>query len=584
MQHKKTVVHVTDKVLFPANQVSAFLNGLHGSQAYYETVQRSIVISPMNALSRTLSDSAFMDLDIQYSGIDGIQKHAMSNRFASVEKKFDVKIIYGVRSFSQEAEQAVAEYIFIDTEKANIHPVNGLKAWMFDEFGLQSDKYEHIEDYEIYCRLAPTALAVLRELDASDPGRPTVVISHGSAGVPTMLAAMMDPLGAYKTVLFAHEVPTVRNIIEHHPGHDCAYYNAVKWARHNHYYLSEIFGSQDHNFEHALYVSALHCDNIMALSASVRNDLHFLSPNYNMAKIDVGYPLPSFTDITFEEKSASREKLRDMTESVLGYRPDNVFSRQTDMSTCDAVWRDLHVLYRLEEEFKTAGRTGVYFLVNCKPPSEEVVTSKTRQGVRNRRQLQHGNNEIAFFNYIQELNSRNQHIKAIMVDERGWKEHAHLCRIPEGMSLQDLRQGSDLEFHLHAYDAASPKAMEALAAGSICVLNRICGGNDLIESLAFPKPDNVVVCDYTAVNVPLLTRESIMSVKKVFRDQVEERVCGDLVETIMRRLPQDQSQREKLFEQGRRLAEQMHPDRICPKYIIPAIDRAYHKRRIRQIA
>ena len=73
-------------------------------------------------------------------------------------------------------------------------------------------------------------MAVLKALGAAE-GR-TTIISHEFMGMPTVLAAKLEPYCNFRTVFYAHEVATVRRIVEEHPGHDTMFYNVMRQAHH----------------------------------------------------------------------------------------------------------------------------------------------------------------------------------------------------------------------------------------------------------------------------------------------------------------------------------------------------------------
>ncbi|MHC4762160.1 MAG: hypothetical protein ACYS71_02095 [Planctomycetota bacterium] len=82
---------------------------------------------------------------------------------------------------------------------------------------------------EQYLRLAPPAIDALRAIGAAADS--TIIVSHEFMGMPTALSAIMEPGCNFKTAFYAHEVATMRRIIEEHPGHDTMFYNAIN---HNH--------------------------------------------------------------------------------------------------------------------------------------------------------------------------------------------------------------------------------------------------------------------------------------------------------------------------------------------------------------
>ena len=595
LRRRKTVVHITNDAVLKCAQNSRIgdvLEGLFTSRPYLDTIDRSILIGP---LSRT-DDEAHNHLDenlrILYSSLDGVANHPYSDNLTAAERKFGVSIVYGHRDYYNRdtGQRSQVEVVLIDATRANIHPVNVLKAWMFDEFNLPSDRYEKDPQYDQCVRLAPAALAVLRAIGASDPDCPTVLISHDYSGVPTVLAANMDPLGAFKTMYCAHEVPTVRRIVETYPGHDTMFDNAMNWAKQNNYYLSEMFGAQNFFFQHALVTAGRHCDNIVAISDRVKQELCFLEPHFEAVNIDLAYSGLSAHPISLNQKKTSKARLQQYAHNLLGYKPDHIFTRFTSMTAGEALWRDLRVLYHLEQHFQRDGRGGVYFLLStdsslCDGQDVHHYEQSWNWPVAHREEDGDLSElEAAFYTYIQEFNARNRNIKAILINHLDRDSQTCGTRMPRDMEFADLHQGSDLEFNQSIYEPLGVASLETLAFGGLSVISGGFGCNGLFEYYSSAVPDNVIVADYAQINSHQFGREDILAIKQSGRDQIEERVSGRVAQIIQQRIPQNDEQIQSLLQQGGEFIRQMTWESVCEKYFLPAIERAYHKRRPRQIA
>ncbi|GAH78195.1 unnamed protein product, partial [marine sediment metagenome] len=231
------------------------------------------------------------------------------------------------------------------------------KKRLFEEFGVRSHLYENLWDYEQYVRLAPVAIAALKAIGAAKES--TVIISHEFMGMPTALAAILEPTCDFRTVFCAHEVATMRRIVEEHPGHDTMFYNVIKQAHNDNLYVNEVFGDQSSFFKHALVEASKYCDRIYAVGDYVLRELRFLAPEFETANIDIVYNgIPAY-QISIAEKLTSKEKLQLYCENLLGYKPDFVFTHVTRMVQSKGLWRDLRVLEHIEKEFRTQDKTGV---------------------------------------------------------------------------------------------------------------------------------------------------------------------------------------------------------------------------------
>ena len=59
-------------------------------------------------------------------------------------------------------------------------------------------------------------------------GDPLVLLAHEYMGMPTALKAVLSGSPNTRTVFYAHEVATVRPVVEKRPGHDTMFYNALQ--------------------------------------------------------------------------------------------------------------------------------------------------------------------------------------------------------------------------------------------------------------------------------------------------------------------------------------------------------------------
>ena len=91
---------------------------------------------------------------------------------------------------------------------------------------------------------------------------------------------------ATPAVFYAHEVATIRKIVEEHPGHDAHFYNAMLEGQKNGEYLSDVFGNQDGYFKHPLVEAAKYCHGICAVGDYTAKELRFLSHGFADTPVD----------------------------------------------------------------------------------------------------------------------------------------------------------------------------------------------------------------------------------------------------------------------------------------------------------
>ena len=214
MANTTTAVHVTHEAIGKIGGIGAVLEGLFTSQSYLNEVGRSILISPMFSTEGDVTTRLGPDGEVLYSSLDGMIKTSYFSSFRKIEDEFDVSIVYGRRTFVDHftGMKSSPEVILIDISRIEEGPVNELKGSMFREFGIRSDLYENLWEFEQYVRLAPPAIAALKAIGAAKYDSPTVIVSHEFMGMPTALQAIVDPFD-FKTVFYAHEVAPMRRIV-----------------------------------------------------------------------------------------------------------------------------------------------------------------------------------------------------------------------------------------------------------------------------------------------------------------------------------------------------------------------------------
>ena len=207
MSEKPTVVHVTHEAIGKIGGIGAVLEGLFTSDTYQREMGRNILISPLFSIEGDASDRLGPDGEVLYSSVDGMIKSNYFSGFRKIEDTFNVNIVYGRRTFVDplSGNKSSPEVVLIDITRIADRPVNELKYRMFQEFGIRSDLYENLWEFEQYVRLAPPAIAVLKAMGAAKLDTPTIIVAHESWGMPTALQAILDPFD-FKTVFYAPRV------------------------------------------------------------------------------------------------------------------------------------------------------------------------------------------------------------------------------------------------------------------------------------------------------------------------------------------------------------------------------------------
>ena len=579
MTNDTTAIHVTHETVDKVGGIGAVLQGFFTSQRYLGTVERSILVGPLFTTEGSVSERLGEDGEVLYSSIDGYINTGYASAFRKIEDHFNTNIIYGRRTFIDEHTGITSspEVILVDVRHSDKGPINEFKRRLFKEFGIRSHLYENLWEYEQYIRLGPVAIDVLKAIGAANDS--TIVISHEFMGMPTVLAAILEKECRFRTIFYAHEVATMRYIVEGHSGHDTMFYNVIRQAHHDGLYVNEVFGDQSSYFKHSLVEASKYCDRIAAVGDYVVDELRFLAPEFETADIDIVYNgIPAY-QITVAEKLASREKLRGYCENLLGYRPDFVFTHVTRLVRSKGMWRDLRVLEYIEKEFKTQGKTGVLFVLSTEVAqrrSDDIykMESDYHWPVAHREgwpDLSGG--EAAYYTAVQEFNAKSSNIKIIFINQFGFESRRCGNRMPHDMEFMDIRKGSDVEFGQSIYEPFGIAQLEPLTFGGICVFSSVCGCLGFLRDVTDGQDvKNVIVADYTNLEThDYVDIEDLLQINRTVRDQIEAIQSEKVAMQICSRLPKNELEVESMVHSGYELAKNMNWDMVVNNYLLNSL-------------
>ena len=588
MANERTVVHVTHETVGKIGGIGAVLQGFFTCNSYLDAVDRSILVGPLFTTEGSVMDRLGDNSEVLYSSIDGLVKSGYAPAFRKIENFYNVGIVYGRQTYTdkQTGTKSSPEVLLVDVTHMDKGPINEFKKRLFEEFGIRSHLYENLWEYEQYIRLAPVAIAVLKAIGAAKGS--TTIISHEFMGMPTALAAILEPTRDFKTAFYAHEVATMRPIVEKHPGHDTMFYNVIKRARENGLYVSEAFGNQSSFFKHALVEASKYCDRICAVGDYVVEELRFLAPEFNAADIDIVYNgIPAY-QIGIAEKLTSKEKLQRYCENLLGYNPDFVFTHVTRLVQSKGLWRDLRILEQIEKEFRTQSKTGVLFLLSTE------VTQRRSRDIYNMESAYNwpvahreggpdlSGGEADFYTAIQEFNARSRNIKIIFVNQFGFSRKNCGRRMPEDMEFMDIRRGSDVEFGLSIYEPFGISQLEPLTFGGICVISSVCGCAGFVRDVNdVENPEtvkNIIIADYTNLgNRRFPDIEDMLQIDRSVRDDIETCESEKVAMQICSRLAKSESEIQSMVETGYSLAKNMSWDVVVKNYLIRSLEKTHEQ-------
>lgn len=586
MDNKTTAVHVTHEVVGKVGGIGAVLQGLFTCNFYLNAVSRSILVGPLFETNRSLADRLGEDGKVLYSSLDGFSDTVYARDFREIEDYYNAGIVYGRRTFvdEQTGVKSSPEVLLIDVTQMKKKPVDEFKWHLFEEFGIQSDLYEHVWEYEQYVRLAPAAIAALKVIGAANDS--TVVIAHEFMGMPTALAAILEDSCNFRTAFYAHEVATMRRIVEEHPGHDAMFYNVIEQAHKNRLYADEIFGDQNSYFKHSLVEASKYCDNIYAVGDYVANELRFLAPEFDAAEINVVYNgIPAYR-ISVADKLRSKKKLQLYCENLLDYKPDFVFTHVTRLVRSKGLWRDLRVLEHLEKDFRARGKTAVLFLLSTEVsqrPTEDILNIESgynwpvahRQGWPDM-----SSGEADFYTAVQEFNAKCRNVKVIFINQFGFEPKHCGRRMPADMDFMDIRKGTDVEFGQSIYEPFGISQLESLTFGGICVISSICGCAAFLRKIHGVKTaKNVIIVDYTNLeNHNYTDIEKLLQIDETMRNQIEALQSKKVAKQIIRNLPKNKFKLKSMIKTGYQLARNISWDAAVKNYLLSSLQNPVRKK------
>ena len=572
-----TLIHVTHEAVQKVGGIGAVLQGFFTSTAYNASVGRSILIGPGDAGTAGLLAKAGQ---VFYSSADGADTGGWADKFKPVQQQWGVGIVYGRRTFKDKTTgvESHPEVLLLDVGQADLGRLGECKQDLYERFGIRSDLYRTWE-YEQYVRLAGPGLAALGAIEAAKDG-PAVILAHEFMGMPLALAAIAEGSGTYRTAFYAHEVATMRRIVEGHPGHDTMFYNVLARAMDNGKFVEDVFGLQAPFFKHALVSAARFCDAVLCVGDRVLSEMKFLGAEFADKRLALVYNGVPAYGVAAADVAQSKARLQEYTEAILEYRPDFIFSHVTRMALSKGMWRDLKVLWHLEKRFRETGQTGVLFLLSSElgapRKGHEIRDMEARYSwpVGHREgypDLSGG--EADFYVHMQKFNACARQIKVILVNQFGWNQASCGVKMPSDMDFLDIRKGTDIEFGQSIYEPFGIAQLEPLSFGGMCVITNVCGCAGFVEKVTGGRDvPNVLVADYTGLPDDHTSLHQVLAIGPSERGAAEEKEAERVAGEILRRLPTDEKAREAFIAGGYELACRMSWEVVVRDYFLPVIN------------
>ena len=576
-------VHVTHEAVEKMGGIGAVIAGLTTADAYADNVSRTILLGPLLATDRPIERRLGDRGEVLYSSIDELRPSPWRERFSPIERTWDAGIIYGTRPVQDACtgKEVRVEVLLIDVFHVNQDRLNLFKGELFKKFGVPSHDFQHIWEYEQYVRLAEPGFEAMRAIGCDGADEPVVLLSHEYMGMPTALRAVLDGNDSFRTVFYAHEVASVRPVVEDQPGHDTMFYNVLEAAERDGRTIEEVFPSVRENFKHALVRAARYCDDVFAVGDHVLRELRFIDRHFREIPLDLVYNgIPAFA-LTMEQKHASRRRMRDYAENLFGWQPRWIFSHVARPVLSKGIWRDLRVLHEMDAALQQRGERAVYFMLGTlagQRRTRDILQMERVYGWPVAHEQGYPDlccGEEVVGGMIENFNRDHEAIRAVIVNQWDWNRRVCGQRMPEDMSFSDIRCGIDAEFGLSVYEPFGISQLEALSFGALCVVSNVCGCTGFARRAAEEAgyDETILVGDFLRIDGPRDV-EAVRNLPMAERDRVETEEARRLADLMVQRLADDDETLRRRIRGGYEIARRMSWQHVVQEYFLPALGRA----------
>jgi len=598
MATRSILIHATHEAGVKFGGIGAVLDGLLDSPSYLAQVDRSLCIGVFHADSPAEMERLFSPrnrLTVFYYSTNGIYdcSDTLRRQLSAVEQEFGVRLLYGRRAFGR----SFHEVLLVDPSSIRRERLHDFHYFVWLHFGLDSRTHEGNAEFTAIMAHAEPALAALRAvLDESEsPGSysPTI-LCHEFMGLPLWYAAQLVAPGAFRSAFVAHEVASVRPLVESDDGHDTRFYNVLRTAARADVFLEDVFGPQPWNFKHDMIKTAADCDHVLAVGDLVVDELRFLDRRFQNKHIDLVYNGTPSKHFSCEEVDASAARLRDYAASLVGFAPTFVFTHVTRLVTSKALWRDLRVLEHLDAQLAARGESAVLILLASGRPEGRTaaqVDELTRHGWPRQHRIGWPDLidlEIPLYQAVAAFNERARASRAVFINQFGFTRDRIGRGFPADLNFDDLRRGTALEFGQSIYEPFGIAQVEPLSTGALCVISDVCGclgfasralgdatsttWEQRVQQLEADLP-NLIVTRYTALPDDMDVRgwRMALHIGAPEREHIEREESRRAAAVIAERLPRTPDERQALLDSGFSLAQRMSWDTVVRTQLLPAL-------------
>lgn len=556
-----TAIHVTHEAVQKMGGIGTVLHGLITSKKCQRFFDNTLLYTPLFTREGDPALRLGRNSEKFYSGLDGYDAATWRERFAAIEEKNNIRIVYGKKRFFKgriHDHSTLVDIVAVDIWDMRAHIVNQFKYDLWKNFGIASDRFGHDNDYEQYLRIGVVLLDIFEAIYGKE--EKAIVFSHEYMGIPSALAFKMEENWGRrkgdKTIFYAHEVSTARAIVEKHHGHDLSFYNVLNYDRDAKIPMEETFGSYAHYSRNELVKRAASLDHVFAVSDITKEEFLYLCPWVEESKVKVVYNGIPIEKVDYRTKQENIDLIKQYCVNLFDFAPDYIFTHVTRLVTSKALWRDVRLLHHVDEHFSQENLRGFFIILSTVLGSGRPPESVHRMEGEYGWPVTHREGypdlvgaEVNLYRYLEQFNARSKAIKAVFINQFGFNKEFCGNRLPDGTSILGLRLGSDVEFGLSIYEPFGIAQLETLPYGGVPVISSTCGSSKLLEKFLSPK--DFLVIDFTRVPVNfrevLKNKEDFLRLDFGIRDQVETEVCSQNAYGLVSRLPKNDTERKAKF-------------------------------------
>ncbi len=401
-------------------------------------------------------------------------------------------------------------------------------------------------------------------------------------GMALALKVVMSGSHNSRTVFYAHEVASVRPIVEKTAGHDTMFYNTLCWAEGEGKTVEDLFPAVLENYKHPLVKAARYCDHVFAVGDFVESELRFLDPHFRTMDFNLVYNGVPALHLSLEEKHASRARMKKYAHNLFGRTPTWIFTHVCRPVLSKAIWRDFRVMHEMEELLKVRGETAVYFMLGTLGGQRRHADVRHMERVygwpvaheRGYPDLCGGEEVLGEMTDF--FNREHQAVRAVLVNQWDWNRQVCGERMPEEMTFGDIRRGTDLEFGLSVYEPFGISQFEPLSFGAMCVPSNVCGCMGFARKVAkagLPIADNIIEGNFLRLPDSMPVSQAVhLSIEQ--RDLIESEEGARLAKLLVDKLPRNNDVMVRRIQSGYDLAERMSWEHVVNEYFLPSLARA----------